>query len=73
MTGEEFEAGMRRLGLTQTRMADLLNCNRATISARCRAEVVETQWRYIMLGMLAEDAVRGLASAVEQDSEKNVK
>lgn len=64
MTGTEFEAGMKRLGLSQTRMAEILGCDRGTIAARCKADQVDTQYRYIMLGMLAEQSAKDLILAV---------
>lgn len=70
MTGDEFEAGMKRLGLSQTRMAELLGCDRGTIAARCKATVVDAPYRYIMLGMLAEQAARALILAVESASKE---
>lgn len=73
MTGKEFEAGMKRLGLSQTRMADILSCDRGTIAARCKAEVVDEPYRYIMLGMLAEQAASALVLAVESASKKDEK
>lgn len=64
MTGQEFEAGMKCLGLTQTRMAEILRCDRGTIAARCKMEEVDPQYRYIILGMLAEQAAKDLILAV---------
>lgn len=64
MTGQEFEAGMKRLGLSQTKMAEILGCDRGTIAARCKAEQVDVAYRYIMLGMLAEQAAQNLILAV---------
>lgn len=68
MTGSEFEAGMRRLGLSQSGLAEKLGVHRDTIAARCKAAVVDESYRYIMLGLLAEEAARALVSAVEQNS-----
>lgn len=71
MTGLEFEAGMKRLGLTQTKMAEMLGCDRGTIAARCRAELVDPAYRYIMLGMLAEQAANNLVLAVRSAIDAN--
>lgn len=64
MTGKEFAAGMKHLGLSQSRMAEILGCDRGTIAARCKADVVDESYRYIMLGMLTEQAASALVFAV---------
>lgn len=71
MTGQEFEAAMKRLGLTQTRLAEILGCDRGTIAARCKAAEVDTQYRYIMLGMLAEQSAKDLILAVGSSSKND--
>lgn len=68
MTGQEFEAGMKHLGLSQTKMAELLGVDRGTIAARCKADVVDEPYRYIMLGMLSEAAAQALILAVDTSS-----
>lgn len=67
MTGQEFRAAIKRLGLTQTSLAKLLRCDRGTIIARCNMETVDVQHRYIMLGLLAEKAANDLIMAVKAD------
>lgn len=64
MTGKEFEAGMKRLGYSQTRLADRLGVHRDTIAARCKAAEVDELYRCVMLGMLAEQAAGALVLAV---------
>lgn len=73
MTGKEFEAGMKHLGLSQTRMAEILRCDRGTIAARCKAALVDESYRYIMLGMLAERAANALVLAVGSVSKNSDK
>lgn len=70
MTGKEFEDGIKRLGLTKTRLAEILVCDRGTITDRCKADVVDSKFRYIMLGMLAEQAASNLVLAVGSASEE---
>lgn len=64
MTGNEFEAGMKRLGFSQTKLAEKLGVDRGTIAARCKATTVDESYRYIMLGLLAEAAAASLVAAV---------
>jgi len=64
MTGSEFEAGMKRLGYTQTKLADRLGVHRDTIAARCKAVKVDELYRCVMLGMLSEQAANDLVLAV---------
>lgn len=64
MTGDEFKEGIKRLGLTQTRLAQILGCDRGTLIARCKMDVVDAPYRYIMLGMLAEKSACDLVLAV---------
>lgn len=66
MTGDEFKNSIKRLGLNNTRLAEILGCDRATITARCKMAEVDVPYRYIMLGMLAERAARDLVLAVGQ-------
>ncbi|HEY0843400.1 hypothetical protein [Methylotenera sp.] len=68
MTGSEFEQGMKHLGLSQVKMAEKLGIDRGTIAARCKADVVDESFRYIMLGMLSEAAAISLISAVVKSS-----
>lgn len=68
MTGNEFERGMKHLGLSQVKMAELLDVDRGTIAARCKADVVDESFRYIMLGMLSEAAAKSLIDAVGKTS-----
>lgn len=70
MTGKQFELGIKRLGLTRSSMATALGCNRSTISARCKAEIVDEPFRYIMLGMLAERAAKDLLHALSISPEE---
>ena len=70
MTGKEFAAGMKHLGLSQTKMAEILGCDRGTISTRCKADLVDEPYRYIMLGMLSEQAANSLILAVGSASKK---
>lgn len=65
MTGSEFEAGMKRLGYSQTKLADRLGVHRDTIAARCKATEVDELYRCVMMGMLAEQAAAALVLAVE--------
>lgn len=71
MTGKEFQEGMKRLGLTQTRLAQVLGCDRGTIIVRCKMDVVDAPYRYIMLGLLAEKAASDLILAVGSISKKD--
>lgn len=71
MTGKEFQEGIKRLGLTQTRLAQVLGCDRGTVIARCKMDVVDVPYRYIMLGMLAEKAASDLVLAVGSISKKD--
>jgi transcriptional regulator with XRE-family HTH domain len=64
MTGKEFQEAMKRLGLTQTRLAQVLGCDRGTIIARCKMDVVDVPYRYIMLGLLSEKAASDLVLTV---------
>lgn len=66
MTGQEFEAGMKRLGLGQSELARTLGVHRQTIAAKCAAAEVEPLYRAAMLGLLAEKAAGLLVVAVEQ-------
>lgn len=68
-TGTQFEAGIKRLGISRTRLAEILGCDRGTIAERCKAEVVDIQWRYVMLGLLAADAAGELVGFVGIGSE----
>jgi predicted transcriptional regulator len=68
MTGQEFEQGMKHLGLSQVKMAEKLDVDRGTIAARCKAGVIDESFRYIMLGMLSEAAAKSLISVVEKAS-----
>lgn len=64
MTGQEFERGMKWLGFSQIGLAKKLGFIRSTITARCKADVVDELYRYIMLGMLAERSAEMLALSV---------
>lgn len=64
MTGKEFEAGMKRLGYSQTKLAERLGVHRDTIAARCKTPAVDELYRVAMLGMLAEQAAGALVLAV---------
>ncbi len=55
---------MKRLGYSQTRLAERLGVHRDTIAARCKAPVVDELYRCVMLGMLAEQAAGALVLAV---------
>lgn len=66
MTGQEFEAGMKRLGMGQSDLARALGVHRQTIAAKCVAVEVEPLYRAAMLGLLAEKAAGMLVVAVEQ-------
>lgn len=68
MTGKEFEAGMKRLGYSQTKLAERLGVHRDTIAARCKAVEVDELYRCVMLGMLAEHAASALILAVGSTS-----
>ena len=45
MTGKEFQEEMKRLGLTQTRLAQILGCDRGTIIVRCKMDQVQSALR----------------------------
>ncbi|MDP1573068.1 MAG: hypothetical protein Q8M09_08085 [Pseudomonadota bacterium] len=66
MTGTEFEAGMRRLGLSQAALARTLGVHRNTIAERCKADEVDPLFRAAMIGLLAEEAAALLVDAVGQ-------
>lgn len=66
MTGSEFEAGMKRLGMGQSDLARALGVHRQTIATKCTAVEVELLYRAAMLGLLAEEAAGLLVAAVEQ-------
>lgn len=66
MTGSEFQQAMKQLGFTQVSLASRLGCNRDTIAARCKADVVDEPYRLIMLGLLTEKAAHDLVAAVQR-------
>ncbi len=66
MTGQEFEAGMVRLGMGQGDLARVLGVHRNTIANRCEDVEVPPLYRIAMLGLLTEKAARLLVAAVEQ-------
>lgn len=66
MTGQEFEAGMKRLDMGQSDLARALGVHRQTIAAKCAAAEVEPLYRAAMLGLLSEKAAGLLIVAVEQ-------
>ena len=69
-TGAQFAAGIKRLGISKTRLAEILGCGRGVIAERCKATVIDIQWRYVMLGLLAVDAASGLIGFVGLESKK---
>lgn len=73
MTGKEFEAGMKRLGMGQSDLARALGVHRQTIAAKCAAAEVEALYRAAMLGLLAEKAAGLLVVAVEQSDKMTAK
>jgi len=66
MTGKEFEAGMKRLGMSQAELARTLGIHRQTIAAKCIAAEVEPLYRAAMIGLLSEKSAGLLVVAVEQ-------
>lgn len=54
MTGAEFRATLKRLGLTQKEAARRLGVNEDTLTARCRDVEVPALYRYALLGLQAE-------------------
>lgn len=65
MTGPEFRAILKRLGLTQKEAARRLGVNEDTLTARCREADVPALYRYALLGLEAEH----LKPALDQISE----
>lgn len=66
MTGQEFEAGMKRLDMGQSELARALGVHRQTIAAKCATAEVEPLYRAAMIGLLAEKAAGMLVVAVVQ-------
>jgi len=66
MTGADFEAGMRRLGLSQAALARALGVHRNTIADRCKMPEVDPLFRAAMIGLLAEKAAMLLVDTVGQ-------
>lgn len=64
MTGIEFEAGMRRLGLSQAALARALGVHRNTIAYRCKAAEVDPLFHAAMIGLLTEAAAGILCQVV---------
>lgn len=54
MTGADFRATLKRLGLTQREVARRLGVNEDTLTARCRDVEVPALYRYALLGLEAE-------------------
>ena len=54
MTGADFRAALKRLGLTQKEVARRLAVNEDTLTARCRDVEVPALYRYALLGLEAE-------------------
>lgn len=74
MTGAEFRAALKRLGLTQKEVARRLGVNQDTLTARCRDVVVPPLYRYALLGLEAEafkPVLDHLSNRIEQIAAAN--
>lgn len=65
MTGNEFSAGMRRLGLSNARMAEMVGCESETIAAMCQAEIVDPVYADDLMGLLIESGLESPGASDE--------
>ncbi len=71
MTGQEFEAWIKRLGLTKARAAIELGVNKDTITACCQAEAVKRSYALALMGFAAMKGLSELRELSESIGEIN--
>ena len=70
MSGSEFRASQKRLGLTQKEAARRLELNEDTLTARCKDAVIPALYQYALLGLEMEcfkPALDQLSSSIEKN------